>query len=434
MPAKKGSTATPKRATRTPAVTAHKAAPRATVPIVRVSAAGGREAVIVAAVRTAVGRAGRGSLRSVRPDEMAAAVIREALRRAAPLDPLEIDDVLIGCAFPEGEQGLNIGRLAALRAGLPIEVPGATVNRFCSSGMQTIAMGAQAILAGLADVIIAGGTESMSMVPMTGNKFSPNPGFATEWPSVYLNMGLTAERVSKEYKISREDQDGMAMRSHQRAAAAQDAGRFVEEIIPLKVNLVEVGEDGKRSERGFTFEADEGPRRDTTLEALGKLKPAFLQGGTVTAGNSSQMSDGAAAVVIMEARKAKTLGLEPLARFVSFAVRGVAPEVMGIGPIAAVPLALKKAGLKIADIDVIELNEAFAAQGLAVIRTLGINPEKANPNGGAIALGHPLGCTGAKLTTQIVFEMKRRKLRYGLVTMCIGGGMGAAGVFENLTL
>ncbi|OGO49024.1 MAG: hypothetical protein A2Z30_07890, partial [Chloroflexi bacterium RBG_16_64_43] len=311
MPAKKGSTATPKRATRTPAVTAHKAAPRATVPAVRVSAAGGREAVIVAAVRTAVGRAGRGSLRSVRPDEMAAAVIREALRRAAPLDPLEIDDVLIGCAFPEGEQGLNIGRLAALRAGLPIEVPGATVNRFCSSGMQTIAMGAQAILAGLADVIIAGGTESMSMVPMTGNKFSPNPGFAAEWPSVYLNMGLTAERVSKEYKISREDQDGMAMRSHQRAAAAQDAGRFVEEIIPLKVNLVEVGEDGKRSERGFTFEADEGPRRDTTLEALGKLKPAFLQGGTVTAGNSSQMSDGAAAVVIMEARKAKTLGLEP---------------------------------------------------------------------------------------------------------------------------
>ena len=434
MPATKGSAATPKRATRAPAATGRKAAPRASGPAVRVSGAGGREAVIVAAVRTAVGRAGRGSLRSVRPDEMAAAVIREALRRAAPLDPLEIDDVLIGCAFPEGEQGLNIGRLAALRAGLPIEVPGATVNRFCSSGMQTIAMGAQAILSGLAEVVIAGGCESMSMVPMTGNKFSPNPEFAAEWPGVYLNMGLTAERVSKEYNVSREDQDGMALRSHQRAAAAQDAGRFVEEIIPLKVNLVEVGEDGKRSERSFTFEADEGPRRDTTLEALGKLKPAFLQGGTVTAGNSSQMSDGAAAVVVMEARKAKALGLEPLARFVSFAVRGVPPELMGIGPIAAVPLALKKAGLKIADIDVIELNEAFAAQGLAVIRTLGMDPQKANPNGGAIALGHPLGCTGAKLTTQIVYEMKRRKLRYGLVTMCIGGGMGAAGVFENLNL
>jgi acetyl-CoA acyltransferase len=433
MPAKKGSAATPKRATRAPAAT-RTVAPRASGPTVRVTSNGGREAVIVAAVRTAVGRATRGSLRSVRPDEMAAAVLRDALRRAAPLDPLEIDDVLIGCAFPEGEQGLNVGRLAALRAGLPIEVPGATVNRFCSSGLQTIAMGAQAILSGLADVVIAAGTESMSMVPMTGNKFSPNPQFAAEWPGVYLNMGLTAERVSKEYKISREDQDGMALRSHQRAAAAQDAGRFVEEIVPLKVNLVEAGEDGKRSERAFTFEADEGPRRDTTLEALAKLKPAFLQGGTVTAGNSSQMSDGAAAVVVMEARKAKALGLEPLARFVSFAVRGVAPEVMGIGPIAAVPLALKKAGLKLSDIDVIELNEAFAAQGLAVIRTLGMDLEKVNPNGGAIALGHPLGCTGSKLTTQIVYEMKRRKLRYGLVTMCIGGGMGAAGIFENLTL
>ncbi len=433
MPAKKGSAATPKRATRAPAA-ARKVTPRASGPAVRVTSNGGREAVIVAAVRTGVGRATRGSLRSVRPDEMAASVLRDALRRAAPLDPLEIDDVLIGCAFPEGEQGLNVGRLAALRAGLPIEVPGATVNRFCSSGLQTIAMGAQAILSGLADVVIAAGTESMSMVPMTGNKFSPNPQFAAEWPGVYLNMGLTAERVSKEYKISREDQDAMALRSHQRAAAAQDAGRFVEEIVPLKVNLVEAGEDGKRSERVFTFEADEGPRRDTTLEALAKLKPAFLQGGTVTAGNSSQMSDGAAAVVVMEARKAKALGLEPLARFVSFAVRGVAPEVMGIGPIAAVPLALKKAGLKLADIDVIELNEAFAAQGLAVIRTLGMDPEKVNPNGGAIALGHPLGCTGSKLTTQIVYEMKRRKARYGLVTMCIGGGMGAAGIFENLTL
>jgi acetyl-CoA acyltransferase len=390
-----------------------------------------KEAVIVAAARTAVGRAKRGSLASVRPDDMLVAVIQDLMRRAAPLRPEEIDDVIIGCAFPEGEQGMNIGRMAALRAGLPISVPGQTVNRFCSSGLQTIADGAAAILAGLADVVVAGGTESMSMVPMAGNKFSPNPGFAADQPEVYTSMGLTAENVSVKYGVSREDQDAFALASHQKAIAAIDAGRFREEIVPLKVEMVEAGRKG-RSVREFVFEVDEGPRRDTSAESLAKLKPAFKQNGTVTAGNSSQMSDGAAAVVVMSAEKAKAVGLKPLARFVTYAVGGVPPEIMGVGPVEAIPKALRRAGLKLDDIELIELNEAFAAQSLAVLRTLEIDPERANVNGGAIALGHPLGCTGAKLTTQLLSEMRRRKLHYGMVTMCIGGGMGAAGIFESL--
>jgi acetyl-CoA acyltransferase len=390
-----------------------------------------KEAVIVAAARTAVGRAKRGSLASVRPDEMLIAVIQDLMRRAAPLRPEEIDDVIIGCAFPEGEQGMNVGRMAALRAGLPISVPGQTVNRFCSSGLQTIADGAAAIMAGLADVVIAGGTESMSMVPMAGNKFSPNPGFAADQPEVYTSMGLTAENVSVKYGVSREDQDAFALASHQKAIAAIDAGRFREEIVPLKVEIVEAGGKG-RSVREFVFEVDEGPRRDTSAESLAKLKPAFKQKGSVTAGNSSQMSDGAAGVVVMSAEKAKAVGLKPLARFVTYAVGGVPPEIMGVGPVEAIPKALRRAGLKLDDIELIELNEAFAAQSLAVLRTLEIDPERANVNGGAIALGHPLGCTGAKLTTQLLSEMRRRKLRYGMVTMCIGGGMGAAGIFESL--
>jgi acetyl-CoA acyltransferase len=387
--------------------------------------------VIVAAARTAVGRAKRGTLASVRPDEMMAAVIQDLMRRAAPLRPEDVDDVIVGCAFPEGEQGMNIGRMVALRAGLPIGVPGRTVNRFCSSGLQTIADGAGAILAGMAEVVIAGGTESMSMVPMAGNKFSPNPAFAEEQPEIYTSMGLTAEKVAARYGVSREDQDAFALGSHQKAVAAIDAGRFKDETVPLKVRIVEVV-DGARSEREVVFEVDEGPRRDTSAASLAKLKPAFKQGGTVTAGNSSQMSDGAAGVVVMSSERAGALGLKPLARFVTYAVGGVEPDVMGIGPIVAVPKALHRAGMKLDQIDVIELNEAFAAQSLAVLRTLEIDPAKVNLNGGAIALGHPLGCTGAKLTAQLLQEMKRRKSRYGMVTMCIGGGMGAAGIFENL--
>src|SRR3990170_3067750 len=390
-----------------------------------------REAVIVAAARTAVGRARRGSLASVRPDEMIAAVIQDLMKRAAPLRPEDVDDVIIGCAFPEGEQGMNVGRMAALRAGLPISVPGQTVNRFCSSGLQTIANGAAAILAGMADVVIAGGAESMTRVPMAGNKFAPNPGFAAEQPEVYTSMGLTAENVAARYGVNREDQDAFALSSHQKAIAAIDGGRFRDEIVPLKVQVVEAGSQG-RSVRDFVFEVDEGPRRDTSAESLAKLKPAFKLNGTVTAGNSSQMSDGAAAVLVMSAGKAKALGLVPLARFVTYAVGGVAPEIMGVGPVEAIPKALRRAGLTLDEIDLIELNEAFAAQSLAVLRTLEIDPAKANVNGGAIALGHPLGCTGAKLTAQLIPEMRRRKARYGMVTMCIGGGMGAAGIFENL--
>lgn len=390
-----------------------------------------REAVIVAAARTAVGRARRGSLVSVRPDEMMAEVIRDLMKRAAPLAPEEVDDVIVGCAFPEGEQGMNLGRMVALRAGLPISVPGQTVNRFCSSGLQTIADGAMAIRTGMADVVIAGGTESMSMVPMAGNKFSPNPVFAAEYPEVYTSMGLTAENVAAKFGISREDQDAFALASNQKACAAIDSGLFREQITPLQVEVVEMGEAGV-SRRAFTFEVDEGPRRDTSLEALAKLRPAFKQGGSVTAGNSSQMSDGAAGVVLMSEERAGQLGLKPMARFVAYAVAGVAPEIMGIGPVEAIPKVLRRAGMTIDQIGLIELNEAFAAQSLAVIRQLDLDMGRINVNGGAIALGHPLGCTGAKLTTQLLFEMKRRGLRYGMVTMCIGGGMGAAGIFENL--
>lgn len=390
-----------------------------------------RDAVIVAAARTAVGKARRGALATVRPDEMAAAVIRDLMRRAEGLDPAEVEDVVFGCAFPEGEQGLNLGRLAALRAGLPNHVPGETINRFCSSGLQTIAHAAFPIMAGQADVMIAGGAESMSMVPMTGNKFTPNPLFALDCPEVYTNMGLTAENVADKYGISRQDQDAFALRSNQLAAKAVSGGVFDAQITPLDVEVVEPGPDGRPQARSFTFRRDEGPRADTTLEALAKLRPAFREGGSVTAGNSSQMSDGAAGVIVMSREKAEAAGLKPLARFISFAVGGVPAELMGIGPVQAVPKALKRAGLSLADIGLIELNEAFAAQVLAVIRELGFDMEKTNVNGGAIALGHPLGCSGAKLTTQIITEMKRRDVQFALVTMCVGGGMGAAGIFEN---
>ncbi|MCL4394446.1 MAG: acetyl-CoA C-acyltransferase [Chloroflexi bacterium] len=390
-----------------------------------------RQAVIVSAVRTAVGKAPRGKLRAVRPDDMAATVVSAALERAEGLAPDEVQDLIVGNAFPEGEQGLNMARIVGLRAGLPIAVPAMTVNRFCSSGLQSIALAAQQIRAGWGDCIIAGGVESMSTVPMTGFHFAPNPYLAQEYPGVYLGMGLTAENVAREYAVTREDQDRFSLRSHQRAIAAQDAGRFKDEIVPLSVSVVEAADDGPRSLQ-YAFDADEGPRRDTTLPALLNLRPAFAQGGTVTAGNSSQTSDGAAAAVVMEEERARSLGLKPLARMVSFAAAGVRPEVMGIGPIAAIPKALKIAGLKLEEISLIELNEAFSAQALAVIRSLELDEERVNVNGGAIALGHPLGATGSKLTVQLLYEMKRRKVQFGMVTMCIGGGMGAAGIFENL--
>jgi acetyl-CoA acyltransferase len=391
-----------------------------------------RDPVIVATARTAVGKAKRGSLATVRPDDMAVAVIKDLLKRAEGLKPEEINDVILGCAFPEGEQGLNMSRLVALRAGLPVSVPAETINRFCSSGMQSIAHAAFGIMAGQMDCVIAGGTESMTMVPMTGLKFSPNPNLAAEWPGAYLGMGLTAENVSERYKISREDQDAFAYNSHRKATHAVESGIFDPEIVPIQVDLVEYDTAGDLRKKSFAFKRDEGPRADTTLEALARLKPAFKEGGTVTAGNSSQVSDGAAGVIIMSREKAESIGLKPLARFVAFAVGGVEPEYMGIGPIVAIPKALKLAGLELKDISLIELNEAFASQSLAVIREVGIDPEIANVNGGAIALGHPLGCTGAKLTTQIVNEMKRRNVQFGMVSMCIGGGMGAAGIFENL--
>ncbi|MBE0409941.1 MAG: acetyl-CoA C-acyltransferase [Anaerolineales bacterium] len=390
-----------------------------------------REAVIVAATRTAVGRAKRGSLASYRPDDMAAEVIRELLRRAEGLSAADVDDVILGCAFPEGEQGMNMARLVSLRAGLPESVPAETVNRFCSSGLQTIAHAAYTIMAGQADVIIAGGTESMSMVPMTGYKFAPNPFFAAEQPQVFTNMGLTAENVAEKYGVSRQDQDAFSLLSHQKATAAVESGLFDEQIVPLQVEVLEPKDNGSLTERTFIFKRDEGPRADTSLEALAKLKPAFKEGGTVTAGNSSQMSDGAAGVIVTSREKAEALGLKPLVRFVAYAVRGVAPDYMGIGPLEAIPKVLEMTGLSLDDIGLIELNEAFAAQSLAVIRELGLDQEKTNVNGGAIALGHPLGCTGAKLTTQMIFEMKRRNVQFGMVTMCIGGGMGAAGIFEN---
>jgi acetyl-CoA acyltransferase len=386
-----------------------------------------KEAVIVSAVRTPVGRAKRGTLANYRPDEMAAVVIGEAVQRAEGVKPEMVEDVIVGCAFPEAEQGMNVGRVALLRAGLPYTVPGQTVNRFCSSGLQTIALAAERIMAGFGTCIIAGGTESMSMVPMASNKFAPNPWLAGNYPGVYLGMGLTAENVAEEFKISREDQDEFSYHSHMRAIAAQDAGKFKKELVPLEVEAVTPG-----GSKTIVLDADEGPRRDTSLTAMAKLRPAFKQNGTVTAGNSSQMSDGAAAVVVMEREKAEALGLKPLVRFLGFAVAGVRPEVMGIGPVDAVPKVLKLTGLNLSDMDVIELNEAFAAQSLAVIRELGMDMDKVNVSGGAIALGHPLGCTGAKLTVQIIHEMLREGHRYGLVTMCIGGGMGAAGVFESL--
>ncbi|GBD29983.1 3-ketoacyl-CoA thiolase [bacterium HR32] len=389
-----------------------------------------REAVLVTAVRSAVGKAPRGALKDARPDELAAQVIRAALERTPGLEPREVDDVILGCAMPEGEQGLNVARVAALRAGLPDSVPGVTVNRFCASGLQAIAMAAERILAGWAEVVVAGGTESMSRIPMSGWKFAPHPELVERWPDVYLSMGNTAEIVARRFEVSREDQDGWGLRSHQRAAAAIREGRFREEIVPVRVRRWE--EDGPAPRaREITFEVDEGVRFDASLEAMAKLKPAFARDGTVTAGNASQTSDGAAACVVMSSQRAEQLGLRPLGVFRSFAVAGVPPEIMGIGPVEAVPKALRRAGLRLQDVDLVELNEAFASQTLAVIRQLELDPERVNPNGGAIALGHPLGCTGAKLTATLLHEMRRRGARYGVVTMCVGGGMGAAGVFER---
>lgn len=373
---------------------------------------------IAAAVRTAVGKAPRGALSSVRPDDLAAVALRGVLERVPRLDPVEVEDVILGCAMPEGEQGLNVARIAAMRAGLPVSASAMTVNRFCSSGLQAIALAADAIRARRAQVVLAGGTESMSMVPMEGNKFSANPWLVDHYPDVYLSMGLTAENVAAKYGITREQADEFALSSHHKALAAIQAGRFHEEIVPVTVSNSE-------------FKVDEGPRADTSAEALAKLKPAFHAKGTVTAGNSSQTSDGAAAAVVISEQRARELGIQPVGRFVSFATAGVAPEIMGIGPVEAIPKALKLAGLTLDQIDLIELNEAFAAQALAVIHQAGLDPAKVNVNGGAIALGHPLGCTGAKLTATILHELKRRKLRYGLVTMCVGGGMGAAGVVER---
>jgi len=390
-----------------------------------------REVVLVSSVRTPVGRAFKGTLRATRPDELAAVAIKGALERVPQLDPKEIEDVILGCAMPEAEQGMNVARIAALRAGLPVEVPAMTINRFCSSGLQAIAMAAERIAGGGAEVIVAGGTESMSMIPMGGHKISPNPWLVDHYPDAYLTMGLTAERVAHRCGITRVVADEFSLRSHQKALAAIQAGKFEDETVPVPVSFTTAnGSKPKKSE--ITFKIDEGPRADTSLEALLALKPAFQIKGTVTAGNSSQMSDGAAASLVMSAERAKALGIKPLARYVSFATAGYKPEEMGLGPVFAIPKALKLAGLKLSDIAVIELNEAFAAQALGVIQEAGLDPEKVNPNGGAIALGHPLGCTGAKLTASVIRELKRRNARYGMVTMCVGGGMGAAGIFENL--
>lgn len=391
-----------------------------------------QEAVIVSAVRTAVGKAPKGALRKTRPEDMAAAVVNEAIKRAPGLEPPEIDDLIFGCAFPEAEQGMNVGRVIALRAGLPYSVPGVTVNRFCSSGLEAIAIAATRIMAGFAEVQVAGGVESMSIVPMGGNKLAPNPWLMESLPASYMSMGLTAENVAKRYNVSREDQDAFAVESHKKAHAAIQEGRFKKEILPLELNFTELGKDNRPVTKTSIFDTDEGVRPGTTMETLAKLKPVFHAKGSVTAGNSSQTSDGAAAVVVMSRRKAEALGLKPLAIFRSYAVGGVEPEVMGIGPVAAIPKALRLAGIRSADLDLIELNEAFAAQALAVIRELELNPYVVNVNGGAVALGHPLGCTGAKLTTTLLHEMERRGSRYGLVSMCIGGGMGAAGVFERV--
>ena len=400
-----------------------------------------QDAVVVAATRTAVGKAPNGALKTVRPDEMAAAVIAEALRRAPAINASEIDDVVIGCAMPEAEQGLNVARIASLRAGVPVEASAVTVNRFCSSGLQSIAFAAEHIMCGFARVSVAGGTESMSLVPMGGNKVSPNPALVDSYPDVYLSTGLVAENHSRESSISREEQDAFALRSHQRALAALDSGRFADEITPLTFRVATpvnpstslgTGGSGKPEIRDVSFSVDEGPRRDTSAEALGKLRAAFHATGTVTAGNSSQTSDGAAAVIITSSALAKERGLQPLGRFVAYATAGVEPERFGIGPVPAIRKVLKLAGLTLEDIGLVELNEAFAAQVLACLKELPIDPERLNVNGGAIALGHPLGCTGAKLTTSILYEMRRRKVQYGMVTMCVGGGMGAAGIFERM--
>src|SRR5579864_5319848 len=390
-----------------------------------------REVIIASSVRTPVGRAFKGTLRATRPDELGAIAIKGALERVPKLDPKEIEDVILGCAMPEGEQGMNVARIASLRAGLPEEVSALTINRFCSSGLQSIAMAAERIMAGGAEAIVAGGTESMSMIPMGGNKISPNPWLVENYPDAYLSMGLTAERLAKRFGITREAADEFSLRSHQKATAAIQAGKFEDETVAIPLSLT-TPNGSKPKKQEITFKTDEGPRADTSLEALAALKPAFHVKGTVTAGNSSQMSDGAAAAVVMSSERAHALGIKPLARYVSFATAGYKPEEMGLGPVFAIPKALKLAGLKLPDIDVIELNEAFAAQSLAVIQEAGLDPERVNPNGGAIALGHPLGCTGAKLTATIIREMKRRNARYGLVTMCVGGGMGAAGIFESV--
>jgi acetyl-CoA acyltransferase len=399
-----------------------------------------REAVIVSSVRTAVGKAPKGTLRATRPDDLAATAIKEAVARAKGLDLAEIEDVIIGCATPEAEQGMNVARIAALRAGLPVTVSAMTINRFCSSGLQAIALAAERIMAGQGDVAVAGGAESMSMVPMGGHKISPNPWLIDHYPDTYLNMGLTAENLAKKYGFTREQADQFSLASHQKALAAIAAGKFKDEIVPLEVNytFVENGANGSSGASGaktksqkVTFDTDEGPRADTSMEALAKLKPVFHAHGVVTAANSSQMSDAAAAAVVMSGERARALGLKPLARFVAFATAGCPPEEMGVGPVYAIPKALKIAGLKLDQIDVIELNEAFAAQALTVIKLAGLDPARVNVNGGAVALGHPLGCTGAKLTATILREMERRQARYGLVTMCIGGGMGAAGILER---
>lgn len=391
-----------------------------------------KEAVIVSAVRTAVGKAPKGTLKNTRPDDLAATAIKEAVNRAEGLDASQIEDVIMGCAFPEAQQGMNVARTAMILAGLPVETSAMTVNRYCSSGLQTIALAADRVRTGGADVIVAGGLETMSMIPMGGNTFRPNPALADHYPDYYLNMGLTAENLAKKYEITREQADEFSLQSHLKAAAAIEDGKFKNEIVPMTVFVDEFDEKGRVRRKEVVFDTDEGVRFDANIGALAKLKPVFHAQGTVTAGNSSQMSDGAAAVVLMSLDKANELGLKPLARFVSFATAGCLPEEMGIGPVYAIPKALKQAGLTLDQIDLIELNEAFAAQGLSVMKVLEMNPAKTNVNGGAIALGHPLGCTGAKLTATILQELKRTGGRYGMVTMCVGGGMGAAGIFERM--
>jgi acetyl-CoA acyltransferase len=401
------------------------------------------EAVIVSAVRTPVGRAYKGSLRTTRPDDLAALAIKEALARVPALDPKNIDDVVLGCAMPEGEQGMNVARIASLRAGLPVETSAMTINRFCSSGLQAIAIAAERIRSGGAEVIVAGGTESMSMVPMGGNKISPNPWLMDHYPDTYINMGLGTENIARKFGITREQADEFALNSHKKALAAIAAGNFKDETIPVEVKITSVPNGNgaspkskaapKPTTESFRFATEELPRADTSLEVLGKLKPAFHLKGTVTAGNSSPMSDGAAATIIMSSDRASELGIKPLARFVAYATAGCPPEEFGLGPVFAIPKALKLAGLSLNDVAVIELNEAFAAQSLAVIQQAHLDPAKVNPNGGAIALGHPLGCTGAKLTATLIRDLQRKNARYGMVTMCVGGGMGAAGIFERLT-